>query len=134
MSSALTSASFTNSASFNSAYNLDSIKTSIDTILLNLVDKIALDYNLDANELKTKYGLVVPAVPVAQVPEAPAPTPKPRAGRKKNKNEFTEMTKYTYNGESYLMDKQNNIYTYNLESPTLIGVKLVNGEVKLSLT
>jgi hypothetical protein len=120
------------SASFNSAYNLDSIKTSIDTILLNLVDKIALDYNLDANELKTKYGLI--AVPVAQPPEAPAPTPKPRAGRKKNKNEFTEMTKYTYNGESYLMDKQNNIYTYNLESPTLIGVKLVNGEVKLALT
>lgn len=117
------------SAAFtNSAYNLDSIKTSIDTILLNLVDKIALDYNLDANELKTKYGLM--AVPSA--PEAPAPTPKPRAGRKKNKNEFTEMTKYIYNGESYLMDKQNNIYTYNLESPTLIGVKLVNGEVKLN--
>ena len=42
------------------------------------------------------------------------------------------MTKYIYNGESYLMDKQNNIYTYNLESPTLIGVKLVNGEVKLN--
>lgn len=119
------------SAAFtNSAYNLDSIKTSIDTILLNLVDKIALDYNLDANELKTKYGLVYapPSVP----DPAPAPAPKPRAGRKKNKNEFTEMTKYIYNGESYLMDKQNNIYTYNLESPTLIGVKLVNGEVKLN--
>lgn len=113
----------------NSAYNLDSIKTSIDTILLNLVDKISLDYNLDANELKTKYGLVS-APPSA--PEAPVASPKPRAGRKKNKNEFTEMTKYTYNGESYLMDKQNNIYTYNLESPTLIGVKLVNGEVKLN--
>lgn len=118
------------SAAFtNSSYNLDSIKTSIDTILLNLVDKIALDYNLDANELKTKYGLM--AVPSVPDPVA-APAPKPRAGRKKNKNEFTEMTKYIYNGESYLMDKQNNIYTYNLDSPTLIGVKLVNGEVKLN--
>ena len=132
MSAALTSASFNsasfNSASINSAYNLDSIKTSIDTILLNLVDKIALDYNLDANELKTKYGLVAPSV--ASVPEAPAPAPKPRAGRKKNKNEFTEMTKYIYNGESYLMDKQNNIYTYNLESPTLIGVNWMHNGVR----
>lgn len=123
------SAAFTNSASFtNSAYSLDSIKNSIDTLLINLVDKIALDYNLDAAELKTKYGLISASVPEA----AAVASPKPRAGRKKNKNEFTEMTKYTYNGESYLMDKQNNIYTYNLESPTLIGVKLVNGEVKLN--
>lgn len=119
------------SASFNSAYSLDSIKTSIDTILINLVDKISTDYNLDVNELKAKYGLGSSNIPTPEPIVAP---PKPRAGRKKNKNEFTEMTKYIYNGESYLMDKQNNIYTYNLESPTLIGVKLVNGEVKLNDT
>jgi hypothetical protein len=117
---------------------LEPVKEFVDGVLSDLVYKISVDYSLDLNELKVRYGLVTeqepePVTPKNQpIPEPiePPEAPKKKGRKKKGKDEYTEMTKYVYKGEPYLMDKQNNIYTFNVEAPTHIGQKLVNGTIK----
>lgn len=105
------------------SYNIEPIKQFIDNTLSDLIHKISTDYNLDENEMKARY--MQP-----DIKNTPSQAIKKKGRKKKTTDDFTEMTKYSYEGEMYLMDKQNNIYTYNLESPTHIGQKLVNGTIK----
>lgn len=125
----------------NNIYNIEPLilntKAFVENALCELVQKISMDYNLDANELKLRYHLegehnTDPITPIKNqstqqvVPDAP----NKKSRKKKIKDEYTEMTKYIYEGKSYLMDKQNNIYTFNVDAPTHIGQKLVNGAIK----
>jgi hypothetical protein len=105
------------------SYNIDPIKEVIDNTICSILEKIAIDYKIDVIELKDKYGFNNTIEPEIKII-------KKKGRKKKNKEEFTEMTKYTHEGNSYLMDKQNNIYTFNIDSPTHIGQKLVNGTIK----
>ena len=91
-----------------------------------LVKKISVDYKLDLEELKKKYELMF-----INYPEVVAETPKKQRGRKKKvKDEYISTNEYLYNGVTYLVDQKNNVYTYNVESPTQIGEKLVDGTIK----
>lgn len=56
---------------------------------------------------------------------------KKRGRKKKQKDEFIETEEYEYEGEKYLVDGSNNVYTYNIEEPVLIGERLVDGTIKL---
>jgi hypothetical protein len=119
---------------------LQPVKEFVDGVLSDLIYKISVDYSLDLDELKVRYGLLAPSEQQSEpitpknqsIPEAiePPEAPKKKGRKKKGKEEYTEMTKYVYKGEPYLMDKQNNIYTFNVEAPTHIGQKLVNGTIK----
>lgn len=68
---------------------------------------------------------------------APEPLTKPKKSpvtksrKKKQKEEVIETEEYEYEGVKYLVDNQNNVYTYNIEEPALVGEKLVDGTVKL---
>jgi hypothetical protein len=56
---------------------------------------------------------------------------KKRGRKKKQKDEFIETEEYEYKGEKYLVDGFNNVYSYNIEKPVMIGERLVDGTIKL---
>ena len=106
----------------------------------SLITRISVDYKIDLEDIKKRYELMfISSLPVAESPtveepcETPLEAPKKQRGRKKKvKDEFIETKEYTYNGVTYLVDQKNNVYTYNVESPSLIGEKLVDGTVKFN--
>jgi len=92
------------------------IQNILNEELENMLKDISKTYKLDFLELKQKY--------------MPNDLPKKRGRKKKLKEEFIEAEEYVYKGETYLVDNKNLIYTNNLESPTIIGEKLVDGTIK----
>ncbi len=82
--------------------------------LVKILDDIASKYNLNSDELKQNYLI----------------TPIKRGRRKKISNEYIEMTEFEYNGDKFLIDDKNTVYTFEPESPLVIGEKLIDGSVK----
>lgn len=100
---------------------------------------IAQDHGLVFEELMAQYGHRQPNIDVGKakkktgqhMADANASTePKKRGRKKKQKEELIETEEYDYNGITYLVDSDNNVYTYNVEQPVLVGTKLVDGRVK----
>lgn len=90
-----------------------------DTIY-DLVKRISTDFSLDFDEVIKKYN-------IPQKPKKKTST----ASRKKVPSEFIEMAELDFEGTKYLIDnKTNNVYTYDVENPKLVGQKLVNGAIK----
>jgi hypothetical protein len=87
--------------------------------LSKILDEIAEKYNLDAEILKTQY-----------IPSASAQ--KKRGRRKKKTDEIIEMTEYIYENEKFLIDAKNTVYTFEPESPLVIGEKLIDGTIKFN--
>lgn len=88
----------------------------------NVLHDIALTYNIDYTELHDKY-----------MPKYFEPTVKKKRGRKKKeKEEFIEMTKYEYKGIYYLIDNNNIIYSNDVNHPRLLGEKLIDGTIKFN--
>ena len=58
------------------------------------------------------------------------PTPQKRGRKKKEKEEFIETEECEYRGQVYLVDKKNIVYTNNMDSPTIVGERLVDGTIK----
>lgn len=83
-----------------------------------ILDEIAGKYNLSADELKQTY--------------ITTNTPVKRGRRKKISNEYVEMTEFEYNDEKFLIDDKNTIYTFEPNSPLVIGEKLIDGTVKFN--
>lgn len=102
------------------------LKKYVDEELTNIIKDIAISYNIDFDELKEKY-LINNVTEDKTVPEI---TPKRRGRKKKTKEEFIEAHEYEYNGTMYLIDDKNNVYTHNIESPMMIGERLVDGSIK----
>lgn len=102
----------------------------IENEIENLIKRISNDYKIDLEELKTKYDL--PFIKITD-DTVPIEKVKKQRGRKKKVNdEYISTTEYPYNGVTYLIDSKNNVYTYNIEEPKLIGEKLVDGTIKFS--
>ena len=100
------------------------IANGVTVYLQGVLEDIAKVYKLDANELKEKYLDVTS-------PAATDNTEKKKRGRKKKvKDEFIETYEHEYEGEKYLVDNNNNVYTYNVDEPMLIGEMLVDGTIK----
>lgn len=122
------------------------IKMSIDDIssqlqayvmteLDNVIKDISSTYKLDYEELKTKY---ISNSPVAKTTEdvccnnascQPA-APKKRGRKKKQKEEFIEAEEYEFDGTVYLVDNKNTVYTNNVDAPTIVGERLIDGSIK----
>lgn len=98
--------------------------------VLGILDDISKTYNLDLNELKTKYiddqSSTVQTDSTTVVPEK-----KKRGRKKKQKDEFIETVEVEYEGVKYLVDDNNNVYSHNVEEPALIGERLVDGTIKM---
>jgi hypothetical protein len=56
--------------------------------------------------------------------------PKRRGRKKKQKEEFIEAEEYVYNGTTYLVDSKNVVYTNNIDAPTVVGERLIDGSLK----
>ena len=85
--------------------------------LSKILDEIAEKYSLNADELKTNY------IPTSV---------KKRGRRKKKTDEIIEMTEYKYQEETFLIDSKNTVYTFEPESPLVIGEKLIDGTIKFN--
>jgi len=85
-----------------------------------LVD-ISKNYKLDIQELKARY---MPVIEPAQVP-----VPKKRGRKKKQKEEYIEAEEYEYEGDTFLVDDKNTVYTNNIDAPRIVGERLVDGTI-----
>ena len=67
---------------------------------------------------------------IYNTPQDPPPAKK-RGRKKKQKEEFIEMEEYVFNDTTYLIDTNNNVSTFNIEAPRLIGERFVDGTIHL---
>jgi hypothetical protein len=107
---------------YTMAYDLAPLEKYMNETINDLVKRICTDFSIDLEEVIKKYNINQPPKPPAKK--------KPSTPRKKVTNEFVEMSEFDYDDTKYLIDKNNNIYTYDVEKPCLVGQKLVNGAVK----
>lgn len=93
---------------------------------VKLLKSIANDYNLDPRELIEKYVDSTEITPGALVKNKKHG----QASSQKKRNEFVETEEFVHNGETFLIDNRNQIYTYNVERPMMVGERLADGTVK----
>lgn len=93
----------------------------------NMLKDISKTYEIDYIELKKKYS---PLQNLTNNEPVVIDGPKKRGRKKKVKEEFVEAEEFIYKDVTYLVDEKNIVYTNNLETPTIIGEKLVDGTIK----
>lgn len=101
---------------------------------LTVLKAVATDYEIPFDDLIDKYGTMSLSFDITK-PKKKAPRstePKKRGRKKKQKEEMIETEEYQYEGVTYLVDKDNNVYTYDVDQPTYIGMKLIDGRIKLN--
>lgn len=98
--------------------------------LESILEDIAAKHALDATELKKAY-LDLPPLAATAAPVPSEECKKRGRKKKKQKDEYIEAEEYEYEGVKYLVDGNNNVYSYDLERPALIGERLVDGTVAL---
>lgn len=100
--------------------------------LENILRDISSTYNLDTSEILEKWGPKKKTRKSSKsTSDTPAATETKRGRKKKEKDVFIETEEYTFEGVTYLVDRQNNVYTNNPDAPALVGSRLVDGTVKL---
>ena len=55
---------------------------------------------------------------------------KGKTPKKKSQDDNLQVSEFVYNGTTYFVDQEKNVYTRDEENPKLIGVKLVDGSIK----
>lgn len=90
----------------------------IQAKLVAILQDVAATYDLDKDELIEKYV----KKPVVK---------KPAIRKKKDKDELIETEEYEWEGDTFLVDKKNNVYTNEQESPLHIGERLADGTIRL---
>ena len=104
----------------------DVILCQVNEQLQHTLASIAQDYDIPIDELNEKYGKPLPITHNMEVKKEA----KKRGRKKKQKEEVVETEEYEYNGVIYLVDKDNNVYTNDVNRPVLVGTKLVDGRIK----
>jgi hypothetical protein len=113
------------------------VKNHTNDILLS----ISKDYNISFDELKEKYGSKPVTIDIGKNkkskithgPDGLPIEPKKRGRKKKQREELIETEEYEFNGIKYLVDNDNNVYTYNIDQPVYIGTKLIDGRIKFNV-
>ena len=90
-----------------------SMTCQLETILRDISET----YSISLEALKEKY-------------ISESKTSKKRGRKKLVKEEYIETEEFMYCGITYLVDNNNLVYTNDIESPVLIGERLVDGTVK----
>lgn len=100
------------------------ISNHIQHELKRILKDIAVKYSLNEKELLDEY------MSSTTLYEDTNQTEKKKRGRKKKqKDEFIETEEYDFEGVKYLVDANNNVYTFNIEEPHLIGERFVDGTI-----
>ncbi len=105
----------------------DVILTQVSEQLQHTLSCISKDYNISLDELKERYGT---PLPLTNKPNEVKKEAKKRGRKKKQKEEVIETEEYEYNDVTYLVDKDNNVYTNDVNRPVLVGTRLVDGRIK----
>lgn len=105
----------------------DVIMSQVNEQLQHTLSLISKDYDLPIEDLKLKYGTPLPLINKGNEVKKEA---KKRGRKKKQKEEVIETEEYEYNDVVYLVDKENNVYTNDVNRPVLVGTKLVDGRIK----
>jgi hypothetical protein len=50
--------------------------------------------------------------------------------QKKKSDEMIETETFVYEGVTYLIDKKKNVYTYDIDRPRMVGIKLIDDSIK----
>ncbi len=106
-----------------------------------ILASISKDYNINIDELKEKYGSKPITIDIGKNkknkvthgPDGLPIEPKKRGRKKKQREELIETEEYEFDGVKYLVDNDNNVYTYNIEQPVFVGTKLIDGRIKFNL-
>jgi hypothetical protein len=85
-----------------------------------MLSDISKTYNISIEELRSRY------LPIAETDTLP---PKKRGRKKKQKDEYIDTEEYEYDGTIYLVDDKNTVYTNDVEAPTVVGERLVDGTI-----
>lgn len=117
---------------------LEVISQHVKTHTFDILELIASDYGIDIDELKVKYGSRPFTVDLGKAKKKPVQAgtegvttePKKRGRKKKPREELIETVEYEYNNVKYLVDNDNNVYTYNVDQPVYVGTKLIDGRIK----
>jgi hypothetical protein len=94
-----------------------------------MLEDIAETYKIDDAELGSLKAKYIIDYSKNEDPNDPAEKKK-RGRKKKQKDEFIETEEYEYEGKKYLVDAQNNVYTFNIAKPKLVGEKLADGTIR----
>ena len=104
------------------------LKKFVDSEIDVILNDISKNYNLNYDELNKKYLNTTCSTTPCNTENSSLP--KKRGRKKKTKEEYIETQEFEYQGVTYLLDsKTNNIYSNNVEAPTLLGIKLIDGSI-----
>lgn len=102
---------------------MDAIAKSLNQALIDdkidLLRQIANDFGLDVDDLIEKY-----------IHNNARHSAIKKPCQKKKRQDYIETEEFTFNGVKYLVDIKNQVYTYNIEKPMMVGERLVDGSVK----
>jgi hypothetical protein len=98
--------------------------------LKHILLDIAKRYSIDAQELIELYQQKSETKSCCVQDQCSTSEKKKRGRKKKQKDEFIETEEYEYDGTKYLVDSNNNVYTFNVEEPHLIGERFVDGTIR----
>ena len=98
-----------------------SLSDLVNSHVRSILESIAKTYNISEKELKEKY---------LDDKKDDGVEKKRRGRKKKQKDEYIETEECEYEGVKYLVDGNNNVYTFNLEEPALIGERFVDGTIR----
>ena len=120
---------------------LDVVSNHVRNHTNDILLSISKDYNIKLDELIEKYGSKPVTIDIGKNkktkvthgPDGLPIEPKKRGRKKKQREELVETEEYEFNSVKYLVDKDNNVYTHNIDQPVYIGTKLIDGRIKFNI-
>ncbi len=114
---------------------MSNILKQIEISLKEILSDIASTYNLNKDELINKYlpDTVDKGKKIKKSKENDTNVvieKKKRGRKKKEKDEIIKTYEYEYQNNKYLVDENNNVYTFDLEHPVFVGEKLIDGTIR----
>ena len=95
-----------------------------------LILEISQNYNLDYQELINKF-LDTSSETGKNNKEINVKEKNVKKPRKSSKKDIIKTYKISYNDIEYLVDDNNNVFTFDTERPKIVGVKLINDTIKM---
>jgi hypothetical protein len=86
--------------------------------ILGLLTEISKDYNINLDELKSKY-----------MSETTFNTTKKRGRKKKIKDEYIEAEEIEFNNKIYLVDGNGVVYSNDAKHPVMLGYRMKDGNI-----
>jgi hypothetical protein len=110
---------------FNLSTNIQSVFNLLQQTFFSMLDDISKTYNIDRQELVDRYMANV----CCEMDNTNVMGPKKRGRKKKIKDDFIETEEYEYDGKTYLVDKNNIVYSNDTQKPSVLGKRMSDGRI-----